>query len=145
MESSVKFDKTAIQDLPWYRAIAERSSMFYPPHRWRNRGALYMTLWRINCLAFDGKCNEKLDVETSVESMGLLPVTQNCGCACAGNAGNVFPVTAGERSRHASRHVRHVPWCMPGSLTNGFLLKSAAGEKFPAFPAHAQPAILRIW
>ena len=28
-------------------------------------------------------------------SMGLLPDTQNCGCACAGNAGNVFPVTAG--------------------------------------------------
>ena len=39
--------------------------------------------------------------------MGLLPDTQNCGCACAGNAGNVFPVTAGKRSRHASRHVRH--------------------------------------
>ena len=39
--------------------------------------------------------------------MDLLPDTQNCGCACAGNAGNVFPVTAGERSRHASRHVRH--------------------------------------
>ena len=28
-------------------------------------------------------------------NMGLLPDTQNCGCACAGNAGNVFPVTAG--------------------------------------------------
>ena len=39
--------------------------------------------------------------------MGLLPDTQNCECACAGNAGNVFPVTAGKRSRHASRHVRH--------------------------------------
>ena len=50
--------------------------------------------------------------------MDLLPDTRNCGCACAGNAGNVFPVTAGERSRHASRHV---PWCMPGSLTSGFI------------------------
>ena len=29
------------------------------------------------------------------------------GCACAANAGNVFPSTAGRRSRHASRHVRH--------------------------------------
>ena len=36
-------------------------------------------------------------------TMGLLPDTQNCGCACAGNAGNVFPVTAGKRSRHACR------------------------------------------
>ena len=28
------------------------------------------------------------------------------GCACPGNAGNVFPATAGERFCHASRHVR---------------------------------------
>ena len=28
------------------------------------------------------------------------------GCACTRNAGNVFPATAGKRSRHASRHVR---------------------------------------
>ena len=28
------------------------------------------------------------------------------GYACAGNAGNVFPVTAGPRSRYASQHVR---------------------------------------
>ena len=27
-------------------------------------------------------------------------------CACAGIAGDVFPATAGYRSRHASRHVR---------------------------------------
>ena len=32
------------------------------------------------------------------------------GCACAGNTGNVFPATAGYRSRHASRHVRHTRW-----------------------------------
>ena len=38
--------------------------------------------------------------------MGLLSDTQNCGCACAGNAGNVFPITAGKWSRYASRHVR---------------------------------------
>ena len=29
------------------------------------------------------------------------------GFACAGNAGIVFLPTAGKRSRHASRHVRH--------------------------------------
>ena len=28
------------------------------------------------------------------------------GCACAGTAGNVFPATRGQRSRHTSRHVR---------------------------------------
>ena len=52
------------------------------------------------------------------EPMGLLPDTQNCGCACAGNAGNVFPVTAGKRSRHASRHVRHARAVMHAGIAN---------------------------
>ena len=39
----------------------------------------------------------------------------------------------------------HVPWCMPGSLTSDFLWNRRRGNTFPAFPAHAQPAILRIW
>ena len=50
--------------------------------------------------------------------MGLLPDTQNCGCACAGNAGNVFPVTAGKRSRHASRHVHHARAVMHAGIAN---------------------------
>ena len=37
--------------------------------------------------------------------------------------------------------MHHGTGCMPGSLTSGFLLKSVAGE---TFPAHAQAAILRI-
>ena len=51
-------------------------------------------------------------------AMGLLPDTQNRGCACAGNAGNVFPVTAGKRSRHASRHVRHARAVMHAGIAN---------------------------
>ena len=35
--------------------------------------------------------------------------------------------------------VTHVPWCMSGSLTRD------GWKTFPAFPAHAQPEILRIW
>ena len=35
--------------------------------------------------------------------------------------------------------VTHVPWCMTGSLTRG------SGENVLAFPAHAQPEILRNW
>ena len=31
----------------------------------------------------------------SSSCMGLLPDTQNCECACAGNAGNIFPATTG--------------------------------------------------
>ena len=46
---------------------------------------------------------------------------------------------------HHGTCVTHVPWCMPGSLTSGFIWNRRRGETFPAFPAHAQPAILRIW
>ena len=47
---------------------------------------------------------------------------------------------------HRGTCVTHVPWCIPGSITsNWFPLKRVAGKTFPAFPAHAQPAILRIW
>ena len=46
---------------------------------------------------------------------------------------------------HHGTCVTHVPWCMPGSPTIGFLWNRRRGKTFPAFPAHAQPAILRIW
>ena len=62
------------------------------------------------------------------------------GCACAGNAGNVFPRRRLQRKPLVSdigmRHgtcVTHVPWCMSGSLVSG------GGKTFPAFPAHAHP------
>ena len=67
--------------------------------------------------------------------MGLLPDKQYCGCACAGNAGNAFPVTAGKRSRHASRHVRHARAVMHAGIANlRFPLKSATGENVPGIP-----------
>ena len=46
---------------------------------------------------------------------------------------------------HHGTCVAHVPWCMPGSLTSGFLWNRRRGGTIPAFPAHAQPAILPIW
>ena len=69
------------------------------------------------------------------KAMGLLPKTNNCGCACAGNAGNVFPATAGKQSRHASRHVRHARAVMHAGIANSrFPLNSAAGENVPGIP-----------
>ena len=64
-------------------------------------------------------------------------------CACTGKSGNDFPPpaskeTASERYRHASRHVRHARVMM-------YVMISNAGKTFPAFPAHTQPPILRIW
>ena len=54
------------------------------------------------------------------------------------------PMASDPDMRHGTC-VTHVPWCMPGSLTIGFLWSRRWGKTFAVFPAHAQPAILRIW
>ena len=68
------------------------------------------------------------------------------GCACAGNAGNVFPRRRFQRKplvsdpgMHHGTCVTHVPWCMSGSLTCG------DGENVPGNPGACAPANLRIW
>ena len=68
------------------------------------------------------------------------------GCACAGNAGNVFPRRRFQRKplvsdpgMHHGTCVTHVPRCMSGSLTCG------DGENVPGIPGACAPAILRIW
>ena len=68
------------------------------------------------------------------------------GCACAGNAGNVFPRRRFQRKplvsdpgMHHGTCVPHVPWCMSGSLTCG------DGENVPGIPGACAPSILRIW
>ena len=67
--------------------------------------------------------------------MGLLPDTKFAGCACAGNAGNVFPASDGQRSRHASRHVRYARAVMHAGVANQrFSLKSGGGENVPGIP-----------
>ena len=46
---------------------------------------------------------------------------------------------------HHGKCATHVPWCMRGSLTSGFLWSPWQGKRSRIFLAHAQPAILRIW
>ena len=46
---------------------------------------------------------------------------------------------------HHDTCMTHVPWCVPGSLTSGFLWSRGAGKTFSLFPAHVQPTILCIW
>ena len=82
---------------------------------------------------------------------GLFPrasyqIRKIAGFACAGKAGNVFPATAFKENRGwaipaciTARAWPHLPWCTSGSGTCG------GGKTIPAFPAHAQPANLRIW
>ena len=68
------------------------------------------------------------------------------GCACAGNAGNVFPRRRLQRKplvsdpgMHHGTCAPHVPWCMSGSLAPG------GGENVPGIPGAYTPAIFRIW
>ena len=68
-------------------------------------------------------------------AMGLLPDTQNCGLCMRLECRERFP-------RHwLKKHFLAIPAC----ITARDHLPVLAGKTFPAFPAHAQPAILRIW
>ena len=73
-------------------------------------------------------------------------VRKIAGCACAENAGNVFPRRRFRRKplvndpgMHHGTCVTHRPWCMSGSLTCG------DGENVPGIPVACAPAIVRIW
>ena len=79
-------------------------------------------------------------------SWASYQIRKIAGCACAGNAGNVFPRRRFQRKplvsdpgMHHGTCVTHVPWCMSGSLTCG------DGENIPGIPGACAPAILRIW
>ena len=68
------------------------------------------------------------------------------GCTCAGKAGNVSPRPRFQRKplvsdpgMHHGTCVKHVPWCMSGSLTCG------DGENVPGISGACPPVILRIW
>ena len=82
----------------------------------------------------------------SLTPMGLLPDTYNCGLRMRRGSRERFPrhrlqrkPLVRETGIHIGTCVTHVPWCISESLT------AVAGKIFPAFPAHVQPAILRIW
>ena len=68
------------------------------------------------------------------------------GCACARNAGNVFPATDFKAKCKLA-----IPACIMARASRTCrdacrdLWSAMAGKTFPAFPGHAQPAILRIW
>ena len=81
-----------------------------------------------------------------IEAWASYQIRKIAGCACAGNAGNVFPRRRLQRKplvsdpgMHHGTCVTHVPWCMSGSLTHG------DGENVPGIPGACASAILRIW
>ena len=49
------------------------------------------------------------------------------------------PPRVSDPGMHHGTCVMYVPWCMPGSLTSDFSLRSAAGKTFQAFPGVRNP------
>ena len=82
---------------------------------------------------------------------GLIPrasyqIRKIAGAHAPGMQGTFLPPPrVSDPDMHHGTCVTHVPWCMPGSLTIGFLWSRRRGETFPTFPAHARSAVLRFW
>ena len=91
-------------------------------------------------------CLNTLNFDFSYMSWASYQICKIAGCACAGNAGGVFPTRRLQREplvsdpdMHHGTCVTHVPWCMSESLTCG------GGENVPGIPGACAPAVLRIW
>ena len=84
-------------------------------------------------------CNYSFAFDAITRPWASYHIRIIAGCACAGNARNVFPATAGKRSRHASGHV------CDARANYQFPLKLVSGGNVFGIPAHAQLVILRIW
>ena len=69
--------------------------------------------------------------------MGLLSDTQNCGLRMRRECRERFspPPWVSDPDMHHGTCVVHVPWCISGSLTNGFLSSEVGGgENGPGIP-----------
>ena len=87
--------------------------------------------------------------------MGLLPDMLSCGLRVCLECRERLPRRRLQRkplvsdpSMHHGTCVTHVPWCMCVKHVPWCMSESLTRHRkktFPAFPAHAQPPILRIW
>ena len=90
------------------------------------------------------KCEQS--TKFTIQPWASCQIRKIAGAHAPGMPGTFSPSPrVSDPDMHHGTCVTHVPWCMPGSLTSGFLWNRRRGKTFPAFPAHAQPAILRIW
>ena len=94
------------------------------------KAKLYLSNMKVSAYQFRNVSDCLLARNTDVQwtSCQILKIA---GCACAGNAGNVFSVAAGysDPDMHHGTCVTHVPWCIPGSLTGGFLWSRWRGKR----------------
>ena len=89
---------------------------------WCDQNFMYNTIEKVLCASYQ--------------------IRKIAGCACLGDAGNVFPscrfqgkLLVSDPGMHHDRYVTQVPWCMSGSLTCG------DGENVPGIPGACAPAI----
>ena len=57
-------------------------------------------------------------LKKGVSQWASCQIRKIAGYACSGNAGNIFPTTTGQRSRHASRNVRGARAVMHDGVAN---------------------------
>ena len=66
------------------------------------------------------QANQRRVMPTNWKPWASYQIRKIAGCACTGNAGNVFPATDYKGNRYfAIPCVTHVPWCMSGLPTRG--------------------------
>ena len=120
-----------------------RKSQYRPKGLWsdQNHNFLIVVLYEFTIVLYvTVKCRKFVVLWASYQ------IRKIAACACAGNAGSVFPRRRLQRKplvsdpgMHHGTCVTHVPWCMSGSLTRG------GEENVPGIPGACTPAILRIW
>ena len=105
---------------------------------------------RVSNVIYDMALNKLLNEQWSHRWLWMqwasCQIRKIAGAHAPGMPGTFSPSPqVSDPDMHHGTCVTHVPWCMPGSLTSGFLWNRRREKTFPAFPVHAQPAILRIW
>ena len=99
---------------------------------------IYRTLISLNALILKNiKSNTTHTIASwpNPKQRASYQIRKIAGCACAGNAGKVFPrgrlqrkLLVSDPDMHHGTCVTHVPWCMSGSLNRG------GGENVPGIP-----------
>ena len=147
----------------WFFIVIAMTCMqlFWKSDPCHNKTHLEKTIWNSNILDFyNNTVQHKVtwtqrqhssDVDlisnsSSPQQWASCQIRKIAGAHAPGMPGTFSPSPqVSDPDMHHGTCVTHVPWCMPGLLTSSFLWNRRRGKTFPAFPAHAQPAILRIW
>ena len=129
-----------------WKKVPSRLNMFSLNYA---RSSAHINLFNICGHAFSAKASfiiYAVTIHSAFLQWASYQIRKIAGAHAPGMPGTFSPSPqVSDPDMHHGTCVTHVPWCMPGSLTSGFLWNRRRGKTFPAFPAHAQPAILRIW